>query len=95
MYKLVIIVAWLFGSFLEGAAGFGTPAAIVAALLLALGFPALSTVTFGAIGTPILIGVQNGLVSNIFSSYLEKLLCRQKEVEIRVFKCLQPEKYFE
>src|SRR5690606_15456143 len=59
----VIIIAWLFGSFLEGAAGFGTPAAIVAPLLLALGFPTLgavmlglmvqsTAVTFGAIGTP-------------------------------------------
>lgn len=33
----VIIIVWLFGSFLEGAAGFGTPAAIVAPLLVALG----------------------------------------------------------
>ncbi len=68
----VVIIAWLFGSFLEGAAGFGTPAAIVAPLLLALGFPALAAVmlglmvqstavTFGAVGTPILIGVQAGL----------------------------------
>ena len=34
-----IIIAWLFGSFIEGAAGFGTPAAVVAPLLLALGLP--------------------------------------------------------
>src|SRR5690606_26062037 len=64
----IIVIAWLFGSLLEGAAGFGTPAAIVAPLLLALGFPALASiivglmvqstaVTFGAIGTPILVGV--------------------------------------
>ncbi|MFW5725130.1 MAG: L-lactate permease, partial [Bacteroidota bacterium] len=39
-----IIITWLFGSFLEGAAGFGTPAAIVAPLLLSLGFPALAAV---------------------------------------------------
>src|SRR5690625_636140 len=31
----VIIIAWLFGSFIESAAGFGTPAAVVAPLLLA------------------------------------------------------------
>jgi len=36
----VVIICWLFGSFIEGAAGFGTPAAIVAPLLVALGFPA-------------------------------------------------------
>ncbi|MEO1012881.1 MAG: L-lactate permease [Bacteroidota bacterium] len=67
-----IIVAWLFGSLLEGAAGFGTPAAIVAPLLVSIGFPVgaallagmmtMSTaVTFGAIGTPILVGVKGGL----------------------------------
>ena len=38
----VIIVAWLFGCFIEGASGFGTPAAVAAPLLVALGFPALA-----------------------------------------------------
>jgi lactate permease len=68
----VIIIAWLFGSFIEGASGFGTPAAIVGPLLVALGFPAMAAVmlgmmiqstavTFGAVGTPILIGVTGGL----------------------------------
>ncbi|PYZ95354.1 lactate permease [Salipaludibacillus keqinensis] len=67
-----IIIAWLFGSFIEGAAGFGTPAAIAAPLLVAIGFPAMSAVvvaliiqstpvSFGAIGTPMLVGVQTGL----------------------------------
>jgi lactate permease len=62
-----IIIAWLFGAFLEGAAGFGTPAAIAAPLLVSLGFPPLGAVmvalisnstpvTFGAVGTPIIIG---------------------------------------
>ena len=68
----VVLIAWLFGAFIEGAAGFGTPAAIVAPLLVALGFPALcavmigmmvqsTPVTFGAVGTPILVGVTGGL----------------------------------
>ena len=68
----VIIIAWLFGSFIEGASGFGTPAAVVAPLLVAIGFPAMAAVmagmmiqstpvTFGAVGTPILIGVNAGL----------------------------------
>lgn len=68
----VVIVVWLFGSFIEGAAGFGTPAAITAPLLLAMGFPAMAAVmlgmmvqstavTFGAVGTPILVGVKGGL----------------------------------
>lgn len=68
----VIIVAWLFGSFIEGAAGFGTPAAVAVPLLVGLGFPALpaviagmmiqcTPVSFGAVGTPILVGVSTGL----------------------------------
>ena len=39
-----IIVAFLFGAFIEGAAGFGTPAAVAAPLLVVLGFPALAAV---------------------------------------------------
>jgi lactate permease len=68
----VVIIVWLFGAFIEGAAGFGTPAAITAPLLVALGFPAVAAVmlglmvqstpvTFGAVGTPILVGVKGGL----------------------------------
>ena len=68
----VIIVAWLFGSFIEGSAGFGTPAAVAVPLLVGLGFPALpavvagmiiqsTPVSFGAVGTPILVGVRTGL----------------------------------
>jgi lactate permease len=70
----LIIIAWLFGSFLEGASGFGTPAAICAPLLLALGFNPLaavalaliadsSSVSFGAVGTPVLVGISKGLDS--------------------------------
>ncbi|MFS1511077.1 L-lactate permease [Chengkuizengella sp. SCS-71B] len=68
----IIIVAWLFGAFIEGAAGFGTPAAIGAPLLVALGFAPLpavvltlvadsAPVTFGAVGTPMLVGIGQGL----------------------------------
>ena len=77
----VVIIAWLFGSFLEGAAGFGTPAAIVAPLLMALGFPAgiavvlglmvqSTAVTFGAVGTPILVGLPGGLGGAAFDADL-------------------------
>ncbi len=38
----VIIIAWLFASFIEGASGFGTSAAIVAPLLVAISFPAMA-----------------------------------------------------
>ncbi len=68
----VILIAWLFGSFIEGASGFGTPAAVAAPLMVAAGFPAMAAVvfgmmiqstpvSFGAVGTPMLVGVQGGL----------------------------------
>ena len=68
----VIIIAWLFGSFIEGSAGFGTPAAVAVPLMVGLGFPAMAAVvagmiiqstpvSFGAMGTPILVGVNEGL----------------------------------
>ncbi len=68
----VIIIAWLFGSFIEGSAGFGTPAAVAVPLMVGLGFPAMAAVvagmiiqstpvSFGAMGTPILVGVNTGL----------------------------------
>lgn len=77
----VLIIAWLFGCFIEGASGFGTPAAIAAPLLVAIGFPALGAVmvgmmiqstpvSFGAVGTPILIGVTNGLDHGTLSANL-------------------------
>ncbi|HKJ54951.1 MAG TPA: L-lactate permease [Nitriliruptoraceae bacterium] len=68
----MLLIAWLFVSFMEGAAGFGTPAPVAAPLLIALGFPALgaaalaligdsSAVTFGAVGTPMIVGMGQGL----------------------------------
>ena len=61
-----LIIAFCFGSFLEGAAGFGTPVAICAAMLIGLGFKPLQAaglsligntapVAFGALGTPIVV----------------------------------------
>ncbi len=77
----IIIIAWLFGSFIEGAAGFGTPAAVAAPLMVAMGFPAAgavmigmmiqsTAVTFGAVGTPVLVGVQGGLGGEAFDAQL-------------------------
>ncbi|QZA88248.1 L-lactate permease [Salinarchaeum sp. IM2453] len=68
----IILLAFFMATFIEGAAGFGTPAAVVAPLLLALGFPALAAViaalighiiavTYGAVGTPIIVGVESPL----------------------------------
>ena len=58
-----VIVSYAFGAFIEGAAGFGSPAALAAPLLISLGFPPLCAaivallcnsvpVSFGAVGTP-------------------------------------------
>jgi len=60
-----LLIAFSFGAFLEGAAGFGAPVAISAALMVGAGFPALEAaclallantapVAFGALGTPII-----------------------------------------
>ena len=62
-----LLIAFSFGAFLEGAAGFGAPVAITAALLVGLGFEPLyaaglcliantAPVAFGAMGIPILVG---------------------------------------
>ncbi len=80
----IVLVCWLFGSFIEGAAGFGTPAAIVAPLLVAIGFPAMAAVmlgmmvqstavTFGAVGTPVLVGLRGGLSSDLVDQQLSEM----------------------
>jgi len=65
----IVLLGFFMATFIEGAAGFGTPAAVVAPLLLGLGFPALAAViaaiighiiavTYGAVGTPIIGGIE-------------------------------------
>ena len=60
-----LLIAWFFGLFMEGAAGFGTPVALAAPLLVGLGFAPVRAValallghaggvSFGAVGTPAL-----------------------------------------
>jgi lactate permease len=75
-----LLIAFSFGAFIEGAAGFGTPVAITAALLMGLGFTPLyaaglaliantSPVAFGAIGTPILtLGAVTGISPQLLSA---------------------------
>ncbi|MBE0481483.1 MAG: L-lactate permease [Dehalococcoidia bacterium] len=85
----VLLIGWLLVCFLEGAAGFGTPAAVAAPLLVGLGFPPLiavttalvansTAVTFGAVGVPIWGGfepVRNlvGLPPAGFTEYLREI----------------------
>lgn len=63
----IIVIAWFFEAFLEGTAGFGTPAAIAVPLLIGLGLPPIRALivgllgnstagVFGAAGTPINVG---------------------------------------
>jgi lactate permease len=75
-----LLVAFSFGAFIEGAAGFGTPVAITAALLMGLGFTPLysaglsliantAPVAYGAIGTPILtLGAVTGISPGVLSA---------------------------
>lgn len=82
----VIIVAFLFGSLIEGASGFGTPAMVTAPLMVALGFrPMIAVVTaliadsvavsFGAVGTPVLVGLStlNDADSSLFQATAERI----------------------
>ena len=75
-----LLIAFSFGAFIEGAAGFGTPVAITAALLMGLGFTPLyaaglsliantAPVAYGAIGTPILtLGAVTGISPDLLSA---------------------------
>lgn len=70
MRILAVILAFLFGGLLEGVSGFGAPVAVVGALMVALNFQPLTAailvlianstpVPFGAVGTPIFVGLSN------------------------------------
>ncbi|WP_410015604.1 L-lactate permease [Sodalis sp. C49] len=81
----MMIVGFCFGAFLEGAAGFGAPVAITAALLVGLGFKPLyaaglcliantAPVAFGAMGVPIIVA---GQVANIDPFTIGQMVGRQ------------------
>ncbi|MDH5858969.1 L-lactate permease [Lampropedia aestuarii] len=81
----LILVGFCFGAFLEGAAGFGAPVAITAALLVGLGFKPLyaaglcligntAPVAFGAMGIPIIVA---GQVSGVDAMEISQMAGRQ------------------
>lgn len=81
----MLLVGFAFGTFLEGAAGFGAPVAITAALLVGLGFKPLyaaglcliantAPVAFGAMGIPIIVA---GQVSNLEALEISQMVGRQ------------------
>ncbi len=82
----LLLVAFAFGAFFEGASGFGTPVAVTGAILIGLGFSPLAAsalsliantapVAYGALGTPI-IGLQSvtGLDLNTLSAMVGRQL---------------------
>ncbi|HWQ61438.1 MAG TPA: lactate permease LctP family transporter, partial [Negativicutes bacterium] len=80
-----LFIAFAFGSFIEGTAGFGTPVAITAAMLVGLGFNPVyaagicliantAPVAFGAIGIPIVVA---GQVTGIDPMHISKIVGRQ------------------
>jgi len=90
----VLLIAYSFGAFIEGAAGFGTPVAISAAMLIGLGFRPLpaaglaligntAPVAFGALGTPVIVLAQ---VTQLPLLQLSQMVGRQ----LPVFSFLVP-----
>jgi lactate permease len=81
----VLLIGYSFGAFIEGAAGFGTPVAISAAMLIGLGFKPLQAaglaligntapVAYGALGTPVLVLAK---VTNLPLEHLSAMVGRQ------------------
>lgn len=81
----MVLIGFAFGAFLEGAAGFGTPVAITAGLLVGLGFNPIyaaglcliantAPVAFGALGLPVIVA---GKVSNIDPFVIGQMAGRQ------------------
>lgn len=81
-----LLIAFSFGAFIEGAAGFGTPVAISAAMLIGLGFRPLQAaglaligntapVAYGALGTPIIVlAAVTGLPLETLSAAVGRIL---------------------
>ena len=81
-----LFIAFAFGAFLEGTAGFGTPVAITAAMLAGIGFNPLyaaglcliantAPVAFGAIGVPVIVAGQvSGFDPNLISAIVGRQL---------------------
>ena len=82
----LLLIAFLFGAFFEGAAGFGTPVAVCGTILLGLGFSSLEAagltllantapVAFGALGTPVVaLAAVTGLNTLILTHVIATLL---------------------
>jgi lactate permease len=82
----LLLIAFSFGAFFEGASGFGTPVAVTAAILIGLGFRPLQAsglsliantapVAFGALGTPIIaLGAVTGYSEVVLGAQVGRIL---------------------
>lgn len=77
-WMLILVLSWCFGAFLEGISGFGAPAALLGPFLVGLGLLPLeaivvcllansTAVTFGAMGTPLRVGMANYVTPELVS----------------------------
>jgi lactate permease len=96
-----LLIAFSFGAFIEGAAGFGTPVAISAALMMGAGFRPLhaaglaliantSPVAFGALGTPILTLADVTLPAGLGRGAWELQLSRMAGRQLPFFSLIVP-----
>lgn len=87
----VVIIGFLFGALIEGAAGFGTPAAVTGPLMFALGFNPLAAasialianstpVPFGAVGTPVHVGLSN--IDGASASMFHDIAIRVTQIDL-------------
>lgn len=78
----LVIIAWAFTALIEGSAGFGAPAILASAILIALNFPIVQAVifslvgsaihtSFGAVGTPIVFGFGASLAQSDVLIFLQ------------------------
>src|SRR5438067_1966783 len=96
-----LLIAFSFGAFVEGAAGFGTPVAISAALLMGAGFKPLlaaglaliantSPVAFGALGTPIITLAKVTLPAGMELEPWQNLLSQMAGRQLPFFSLIVP-----
>ncbi len=96
-----LLIAFCFGAFIEGAAGFGTPVAISAALLIGAGFKPIqaaglaliantSPVAFGALGTPIAMLAKMTVPADIDLTAWELRLSQMAGRQLPFFSLIVP-----
>jgi lactate permease len=96
-----LLIAFCFGAFIEGAAGFGTPVAISAALMMGAGFKPLhaaglaliantSPVAFGALGTPIITLANVTLPAGMKLEPYQQLLSQMAGRQLPFFSLIVP-----